>query len=146
MATFDKRGEIEINGKKMYRYRLRVSNGIDNNGKRSYLTKTITASSDSAAKKRLSIFISEIERGEAASDTNMTFSEFSNKWLRDYASTRLAPKTLQEWQKRLENRIIPKVGSFKLSKIKAATLISLFPTSPSLTVRIKKKVVYHPAL
>lgn len=120
MASIDKRGTITVDGKTMNRYRLRVSNGFDKDGKRVYVTRTVTASSDSAAKKLLALFIAEVERGEAASDTKMTFTDFTEKWLRDYASTRLAPKTLQEWKKRLNNRILPEIGSIRLSSLKAS--------------------------
>ena len=123
MATFDKRGEIEVNGKKMFRYRLRVSNGFDKNGKRTYISRTITASSDSAAKKQLALLVSDLERGQAArSNSTMSFAEFSEKWERDYASTHLSPKTLQEWTKRLEKRILPQLGSTKLSQLKTANI------------------------
>lgn len=85
MATYDKRGEVEVDGKIMNRYRLRVSSGFDKDGKRTYYTRTVTASSDTAAKKLLALFVAEVERGEAVSDTKMTFAEFSEKWIRDYA-------------------------------------------------------------
>ena len=78
MANFEKRGEIEVDGKKMYRYRLRVSNGFDKNGKRTYISRTITASSDSAAKKQLALLVSDLERGQAArTNSAMSFAEFS---------------------------------------------------------------------
>lgn len=35
-------------------------------------------------------------------------------------TTRLAPKTFQEWKKRLDNRIIPELDTEKLSKLKAS--------------------------
>jgi integrase len=120
MASIDKRGTVVVDGKTMNRYRLRVSNGFDKDGKRVYITRTVTASSDSAANKLLALFISEVERGEAASDTKMTFADFTEKWLRDYAATRLSPKTLQEWKKRLDKRIVPEIGTIRLSSLKAS--------------------------
>ena len=140
MANFEKRGEIEVDGKKMYRYRLRVSNGFDKNGKRTSISRTITASSDSAAKKQLALLVSDLERGQAArTNSAMSFAEFSEKWERDYASTHLSPKTLQEWTKRLEKRILPQLGSTKLSQLKTAN-IDKFISDLSKSERQDKKV------
>ena len=42
------------------KYRLRVSNGFDSNGKRKYFNKTVTCSSKREAEKELAKFITSI--------------------------------------------------------------------------------------
>lgn len=112
MATIDKRGNDT--------YRLRVYAGFGSDGKRICHTKTVKAKSLREVEKLYSLFLSEVERGEVATDNKMTFQEYTEKWLRDYAQTNLSPKALYEYNKRLDNRILPTLGRLRMNQIKTS--------------------------
>ena len=61
------------------KYRLRVSNGFDSNGKRKYFNKTVTCSSKREAEKELAKFITLIEGGCTYSAKKVTLNEFSKQ-------------------------------------------------------------------
>lgn len=118
LGSIEKRGE----GK----YRLIVSDGVDLNGKRIKKRKTIEAKNEKEAKKQLALFIAEIERGEYIEVKNMTFKEFSLKWMENYAETNLANKTIARYQDMLKNTILPVLGNKKLDQIKPMHLLELY--------------------
>ena len=63
------------------KYRLRVSNGFDSNGKRKYFNKTVTCSPKREAEKELAKFITSIEGGCTYSAKKVTLNDFSKQWL-----------------------------------------------------------------
>lgn len=117
-------GRIEKRGRNSYR--LIVYVGYDGDGKQIRHTRTVKvdAKTEKAqwkeAEKALALFQAEVEKGQYFGTENMTFKEFVNRWLKDYAEVdgNLAPKTLYRYKEILNSRIIPALGHMKLSQIK----------------------------
>ena len=53
----------------------------------------------------------------------MTFKEFVECWLKDYAETNLAPKTLFRYKEILDSRILPSLGHLKLDQLRPTHII-----------------------
>lgn len=56
----------------------------------------------------------------------MTFREFAEKWLKDYAEVELAPKTVFRYRQLLESRIYPAFGEKKLEKVRPLDLVEFY--------------------
>ncbi|MHB1420654.1 MAG: site-specific integrase [Bacillota bacterium] len=142
-------GSIEHRGKD--KWRLTVSCGLGANGKQIKKTKTITASSQKKAEKELAIFIADIEKGQFLSPSKFTFADFVERWLRDYAETNLAPKTLFRYTQILNTRIIPAMGHLKLEQIKPLHLVEFYKNLQEDGIRTdgkagglsEKTILYH---
>ena len=87
------------------KYRLRVSNGFDSNGKRKYFNKTVTCSSKREAEKELAKFITSIEGGCTYSAKKVTLNDFSKQWLETYVKPNLSPITYQSYNEKLNKNI-----------------------------------------
>lgn len=118
IGNIEKRGE----GK----YRLTVAGGFDPEGRRIKHRKTIIAKSDKEASKQLAIFVAGIEKGEYINVSKLTFNEFAQKWLIDYAEHNLADKTLSRYLCLLRDNIKPIIGHLKLEQIKPMHLLDLY--------------------
>lgn len=123
MAAIEKRGENS--------YRLTVSCGYDKEGKQIRKTRTIDLSHVSPkkqqveAEKQFILFQEEIKKGQYVDNEKITFEEFIEKWLTDYANANLQPKTLLEY-KRLLGRILPALGHIKLIQLQPTHLTSFY--------------------
>ena len=69
------------------------------------------------AERALAEFTVEIERGLVIDGKKLTFKEFVERWLKDYAETNLAPKTLHRYKKMLDSRALPAMVHLKIDKI-----------------------------
>ena len=123
-------GSIEKRGENSYR--LTVSMGTGSGGKRKRYRKTIRvqgkteAARMKEAKKELAKFVAEIEGSNFIEPSRLTFKSYVNKWLDDYAKPNLAPKTVYEYERLLELRIIPFFGHMKLNKIKPVHILDFY--------------------
>ncbi len=106
-------------------YRLEISDGVDNNGKRIKYRKTIKAKNDGEARKALALFVAEIEKGQYVDCKQFTVNDLITKWLKTYSSS-LAPKTLWRYKIMLDNRIQPQLGHIKLRNLKPLHLIDFY--------------------
>lgn len=124
MAAIEKRGESS--------YRLTVSCGYDKNGKKVVKRKTIDLShvkpnkQQEEANKQWILFKDEIEKGLFLDTDKITFEDFIEKWLKNYAETELAPKTLHRYKELLDSRIIPALGHIKLNKLQPTHLTEFY--------------------
>lgn len=114
---------IKMNNNK---YRLRVSNGFDCNGRRKYYNKTVTCTSRREAEKELAKFVASIEGGCTYSANKMTLNEFSEQWLETYVKPNLSPTTYQSYNEKLNMHILPYLGSKRLDRIKPLDLDNLY--------------------
>lgn len=123
-------GSIEKRGENSYR--LIVSNGYSPDGKKKRHTKTIKVEGKTetarkqAAEIELAKFVAEIEGGNFIEPSKVTFKSFSEKWLENYAKPNLAPKTIYEYERLLELRILPTLGHMKLNKIKPVHIMDFY--------------------
>jgi len=108
------------------KYRFRVSNGFDINGKRKYYNKTVTCSSKREAEKELAKFVTSIEGGCTYSASKTTLNEYSQMWLETYVKPNLSPTTYQSYNEKLNMHILPYLGTKRLDKIKPLDLDNLY--------------------
>jgi len=78
----------------------------------------VTANSTTEADKKLSLFVTEVEKGIYRKDNGMTFTEFAQLFIDKYATDNLSPTTLQDYKSRLNKYILDEIGRMKLNKIK----------------------------
>lgn len=116
MANIKRRSETS--------YLLTVSCGYDTKGKKIRKYKTINVPEGLTARQREKeiqkaalMFEQEVENGTFLDGSKVTFEEFANMWMSDYAERQLTPSTLRVYKIRLERRIIPAIGHMKLSNI-----------------------------
>lgn len=117
-------GNIEKRGENSFR--LTVSGGYDNEGKRIKHQKTVKVKSEREARKQLASFISDIEKGIFTSSEKLTFKEFSKHWYKNYAETNLEATTLTRYLELLEFNIYPTIGNLRLDQIKPLHLLNLY--------------------
>ncbi|WP_243120651.1 tyrosine-type recombinase/integrase [Pelotomaculum sp. FP] len=86
----------------------------------------VDAKSKREATKLLDLFSAEVQKGEYIEPSKLTFSRFVERWLRDYAETNLAPKTLFRYKDILITRILPAMGHLKLEQIKPFHLMEFY--------------------
>lgn len=124
MAAIEKRGDNS--------YRLTVSCGYGKQGKKVMKRKTVDLSHIKPnkqleeANKQWILFKDEIEKGMYLDSGKITFEEFIEKWLKDYAEHELAPKTLHRYKELLDSRIIPALGHIKLNKLQPTHLTEFY--------------------
>lgn len=123
MRKIEKRGESS--------YRLTVSCGYDKKGKQILKYKTVDLShikpnkQQEEAEKQYILFKDELEKGTYLDGGKMSFEEFIDKWLKDYAEPTLAPKTLHEY-KIIIKRIKAALGHVKLNKLQPNHLVEFY--------------------
>lgn len=113
-------------------YKIVVSMGYDTNGKHRRVSKTVKLPenmSESKRQKELNtlcvLFQKEVENGLYLDGSKITFEEFTEKWLTDYAEKNLAPTTLVSY-KIILNRILPVLGHITLNKLQPHHLIQFY--------------------
>lgn len=137
MAAIEKRGDNS--------YRLTVSCGYDKQDKKIVKRKTIDLShikpnkQEEEANKQWILFKDEIEKGLYLDAGKITFDDFIQKWLKDYAEHELAPKTLYRYKELLESRIIPALGHIRLNKLQPTHLNEFYNNLRESGIRLDKK-------
>ena len=124
MASIEKRGNS---------YRIVVSTGYNTSGKKIRKSMTWTPGPDMTVRqiekelqRQAVLFEREVESGTYLDGSQLTFAQFTQRWLKDYAEKRLAPGTLNPYKMRLEKRIIPAIGHIKLSKLQPHHLMEFY--------------------
>ena len=113
-------------------WRITVSAGYKH-GKKLFKKKTIKLPEtltklqrEKELNRQAVLFEEEVERGTYLDGNRITFEEFANKWLDEYAEKQLSPGTLKPYRFRLKERIIPALGHLKLSKIQPQHLMEFY--------------------
>ena len=86
----------------------------------------VKAKSDREAEKLMAKFITEVDSGDFTQPSKVTFKQFAEKWLSDYAEVELAKKTVYRYKELLEGRIYPAFGDKKLDRIKPLDLVKFY--------------------
>ncbi len=140
MANIEKRGEG--------RYRITVSAGYDINGQKIRKHKTVTLDGklplklqEKELQKLAAEFERQVETGQYLDGGKVTFKEFTDIWLRDYATTQLQPKTLFNYKDMLMSRILPELGHLQLRKIQPVHLIEFYNKISESGIRRDKKYI-----
>jgi integrase len=129
--------------------RIVVSCGYLPNGKKDRRFKTVTFADgmtqkqrEKEAQKQAVLFERQVESGTYLDGEKITFGEFCEKWLADYAEKQLAPATLKDYRSRLKHRLIPALGHLKLAKIQPHHLLEFYSNLGE--VGVSKAVYYKP--
>ena len=114
-------------------YQITVSCGRDIYGKKLIETTTYTPDPSLTPKKRQKAveefarqFEADIKNGIAMDGRKITLKEFTDRWLREYASQKLQPGTVEKYKAELGDKILPVIGHLKLSELRPATLNATF--------------------
>lgn len=111
-GTYTKRGN---------KYRLQYMK----DGQRYSMTTDSSVKTDRDAEKALAKFVTEVDKG-LFYNTNYTFFEFAQIWIDEVQKPNSSPLTVDKYKSYLNNRIIPYLGNYKLTKINASILNSYF--------------------
>jgi integrase len=130
-------GWVEKRGEN--KWRLNVPGGTGPDGKRKVFRKNVEARSKREAEKLLAEFVAEVQKGLYIEPVKLTFKEFAEKWLRDYAEPTLAPKTVYRYRELLNTRIIPAMGHLKLSDIKPMHILEFYRNLQEEGIRLDGK-------
>mgnify|MGYP000888986175 CR=1 FL=1 len=104
----DKRGQNK--------YRLSISCGFKEDGKRNFIRKTVTAKNDKELKREKAKILMEYETGNFATNNNVKFKDFAYEWL-DFIKFEISEETVNRYKLDIELRIIPKFGNYKLKDL-----------------------------
>jgi integrase len=114
-------------------YQITVSGGYDYIGKKITKTKTFRPDPDMTAKQaekevqqQAVMFEREVRSGSCLNGGQILFADFCKRWLRDHAEPNLQPKTLEEYTRQINDRIIPALGHIKLEKLQPIHLIEFY--------------------
>jgi integrase len=124
MATLVKRGNS---------YRIMVPNGYDTNGKKIMETTTYhpdESLSEKQQKKALDKFVIEFEdkvkNGNILTGDKLTFKQYYDKWLKEYAVNNLERTTLENYKHYINTLMVPAFGHLKLSAIKPMHVLTFY--------------------
>ena len=81
------------------------------------------------ADKRIIELINQFEKGIDIDPKKLTFSEYLDKWLKDFGRTNLAPRTLENYESIIEKHLKPELGKIQLSKLTPAQLRDFYTKS-----------------
>ncbi len=145
MASIKKRGE--------HTYLVTVSNGYDISGKKLTEHTTIHMDPTLPPKKYASEltriadeFENRVKNGTYLDGAKITFAEFADKWIRDYAEKNLEKKTVYRYKDLLTSRILPAIGHIKLDRFQPTQLISFYNNLSEKGIRRDSKYIAKPQL
>ncbi len=131
-------------------YQIIVSNGYIA-GKKDTRTKTIKLDPfltpkqiEKELQKQAALFENEVESGTYLDGSKITFAEFVDRWLKDYAEQQLQPKTLHSYKEILNSRIIPAMGHVKLNKLQPNHLLQFYNNLQEEGIRLDSKYIISP--
>lgn len=124
MASIRKRGGS---------YQITVSNGRDITGKQIIETVTFQpdpSKTDKQNQKALERFAMDFEdkvkNGKYLDGEKITFQEFSERWLKEYARIQLEATTTDVYERLIDTHINPAIGHLKIAKVQPAHLNKLY--------------------
>ncbi len=80
--------------------------------------QTVKAKTDTEAKKLLTLFVAEVEKGNFNNRSSLTFVELAQLFLDKYAKDNLSPTTITDYKNRLNKHILNEFGIKKINRIK----------------------------
>jgi hypothetical protein len=107
------RGHLEQRGKASWRAKIYV--GVDANGRRQYVTRTLHGTRR-VAEDQLNAILTELRR-QPQVVTDPTFADLVGKW-REIGAPNLSPTTRAEYERLLRKRLVPRFGAVKLRSIR----------------------------
>ncbi len=121
MASIKQRG----NG-----YQITVSCGYSSDGKKIVKTTTWTPPDgltprqvDKALEQATAEYEKKVKTGQFMDD-NITLSEYTDRWLTEYAEKHLEETTLYSYRMALDSKILPALGHIRLGKLQPVQILS----------------------
>ena len=87
-------------------------------GKKRYHSESVKGTK-SQAQRRLTELQRQVDRGIYTEPTHLTVSEYLGQWMRDYAESHVAQRSLEGYQGNLDRYILPRIGTIPLDKLSA---------------------------
>jgi len=103
-----------IPGKK---YIIKTSIGKDTSGKYKFHKETVNGTARQAV-RRIREIQHQLDSGAFIKPNRLTLKEYLEKWLADYVSTRLSPRSLERYSGIVHNYLIPEMGRLTLAQLK----------------------------
>lgn len=91
-------------------------------GKRQFYEKSGFATKQEAVKAATKAFQEYNTAGSVFEDTNMSYADCLNCWLRDYVAVRCNYTTRESYERMLKNHILPSLGRYMLTSLRRETL------------------------
>lgn len=126
-------------------YQITVSKGYDSKGKKLLAQKTVKRPEELTDKQwekeldRLSHeFENTVQLGTSI-NSSITLSGFVERWMEEYATKQLQPKTISSYEIELTTKILPALGHLRLDKIQPVQLLSFYNNLLEDGVRVDGK-------
>ena len=114
-----------------------VSLGRDpQTGKKKYQWQSVKGTKK-RAEKVLADLLHRLDTGDFVKPTKVTVAEFLQRWLYDYASTNVRPRTFQRYQGIIETHLIPILGNIPLTQLKPSDVQHCY--TKSIEIRLDGK-------
>ena len=113
-------------------FRIRVSIGFDETGKRQYYDETFypAAKGKAAQEKEAKRYANELEKkirsGRDFETSQLTFREFSEKYWKPRKVNTIEVTTMEGYESTLERIVYPALGNMKLSQINILPIQKLY--------------------
>jgi integrase len=75
------------------------------------------------------VLLVKVQQGVDIDPENITFSEYLDKWLKDFGKTNLSPRTLESYESIISKHLKPELGAIQLSKLSPAHLREFYTKS-----------------
>jgi integrase len=121
------RGSKRKQGKDSWRLTISMGKNPDTEKYDRYQETFIGKGPD--ADKRIIELCSQFERGIDINPKKITFSEYLDKWLKDFGKTNLSPRTLESYESIIDRHLKPELGAIQLSKLSPAHLREFYTKS-----------------
>lgn len=111
------------------RIKITVELGYDDFGKRIRKFKTVTLNSlsDRTINKAIRDYEIEVSNMEADSNVeNITFEQFTKRWMENYVEVDLSPNTLSTYRSIINTQTFEQFNKMKISKIKKLHIVDYF--------------------
>lgn len=94
---------------------IRIYDGFDENGKRKYISYNVTGTKKEAEKEAKKL---ETKRDEGGliDYSHMTVKEWLEEWLAVWAKQNVTERTLRDYTRLMQEKIIPQLGKYTLAK------------------------------
>jgi len=107
-------------------YAIQISTGWDpETNKYQYYRETVKGTKKDA-EKRLSELLHQKDIGSLVLSKRITFAEYLNQWIRDYAKAKLSQRSYDRYKDVLERCIIPVLGNIQIAQLSPNQLQRLY--------------------
>ncbi|MGH4050001.1 MAG: tyrosine-type recombinase/integrase [Clostridium sp.] len=106
-------------------WQITIELGIDENGERQRMFKSIYGTKKDA-EKEMQQMLNELDGGTFVEDTKITVASYLRNWIKIYVEPNLAPTTIDGYKSNVENYIIPRIGNILLQKLSPMHLQDMY--------------------